>query len=306
MAPSIFDFDASFGSLEIGTFVSMFLLGIATLQAWNYFRDFSQDPMMVKLMVAAIYFADFLHSVMFAHAVHHYTISGFLNIAVLVKTVWSLEATLVIEAFIIVIVQCYFGLRVFRVTHSITLAVGIWFLALVRMGLTLGIMAASVQNGTLAVTSTRAFRYQAILETSIAAFTDVVTALALCLALLRRRTGFAHTDRLIDRIVAFTIGSGLFTSFISIAQLVAYLALSGDFVWIAFFSISSKMFSNSLLASLNERGSNRLVSLTLQRSAVTNASTRVTFTQPYVTYADQAAGETSALELGERSEKTVV
>lgn len=271
---SVFDFDSSFGALEIGTFVSMFLLGVATLQAWNYFRDFPNDPLSVRIMVASVYAADFLHSMMFAHTVHFYTLSGFDNIANLIKTVWSLEFSLLVEAFIIVTVQSYFGMRVLRVTQSMVLAAGIWILAVVRMAFTISITVLAVNNGTLAVAETAAFKWQAVLELSIAAFTDVCTALALCVGLLLRRTGFERSDRLIDRLVAFTTGSGLLTSFISIAQLVSYLTMRGNFVWIAFFSISSKMFSNSLFASLNQRPANRRV--LFERSNPTG-STRFTF-----------------------------
>ncbi|EJD36539.1 hypothetical protein AURDEDRAFT_130010 [Auricularia subglabra TFB-10046 SS5] len=202
---SIFDFDSSFGALEIGTFVSMFLLGVATLQAWNYFRDFPNDPLYIRVM-------------------------------------------------------SYFGMRVFRVTQSMVLAAGIWILAVVRMAFTISITVLAVNNGTLAVADTEAFKWQAVLELSIAAFTDVCTALALCIGLLLRRTG-----------------SGLLTSLISIAQLVSYLTMSGNFIWIAFFSISSKMFSNSLFASLNQRPSNRRI--LLERS-LPSGSTRFTFHRP--------------------------
>lgn len=57
--------------------------------------------------------------------------------------------------------------------------------------------------------------------------------------------------------------------------------MNGNFVWIAFFSVAAKMFSNSLLASLNQRGSSdRLATFNPQSSAGSSASTRVTFQPP--------------------------
>lgn len=42
---------------------------------------------------------------MFMHTMYNYTIIGFFDPAILVKTVWSLEVALVLEALIIVTVQ---------------------------------------------------------------------------------------------------------------------------------------------------------------------------------------------------------
>lgn len=115
--------------------------------------------------------------------------------------------------------QCYFGLRVLRVTQSHAMAAGVWILALLRMALTLSLTALAVRDGTLAVTQTPDFRWQAVLELAVGALTDVGTALALCVGLLGRRTGFAASDRLIDRLVAFTIGALLTVWTCSIADL---------------------------------------------------------------------------------------
>ncbi|KZV91754.1 hypothetical protein EXIGLDRAFT_836885 [Exidia glandulosa HHB12029] len=249
-SPFDYDIDSSLTAIEIGTFVSMFLLGVATLQAWNYFRDFQDDPWYIKLMVASVFGADVLHSALFCHAAHHYTVGIFHNILLLVKTVWSLEAVLILEAFIILLVQCYFGLRVQRVTRSTFVASILWVLAVFRAALTLSMTSLAIQDGTLIVTDTPQFRWQGITELSVGAFTDVGTALALCVGLLKSRTGFEASDRLIDRLVAFTV-----------------------VVWIAFFSICSKTFSNSLLASLNQRGANRLVLFEMQQRRGIGSST---------------------------------
>ncbi|EJD36551.1 hypothetical protein AURDEDRAFT_174419 [Auricularia subglabra TFB-10046 SS5] len=287
--PSADALAASFSSLDIGNYVSAFLLGTATLQAWDYFRDFPQDSLPTKLTVVTSYSRDVLQSLFFAHAVHHYAsflsplrTLALLQSAAVVDIVWSMDVTIVLESLMIAAVQSYFGLRVYRLTRSLALAIGIWSIAVFRLGITLGIAVVCIRDGTMAVVGTKVFEFQAISGTAITAFTDIATAAILCSALLSRRTGFAHTDRLIDRIVAFTIGSGLLTSFISIAELVS-VTIRDESVWIAFFSVSSKMFSNSFLASLNERGPNRLA-LSPHRgsSAVTQTSTRITFRQPPV------------------------
>ncbi|EJD37824.1 hypothetical protein AURDEDRAFT_187930 [Auricularia subglabra TFB-10046 SS5] len=274
-----FDFDTSFGALQIGTMLSMMLLGIALLQTWNYFRDFPGDSTRLKAMVGIVFFVDVLHSIFLVHAVYQYTIRGFLDFSILNRVVWSIDATLTAEAIIIVVVQCYYGLRVLRVTGSHILAGIIWLLALARMALTIAFDVTAIRDGSLNVVRTKAFRWQAVSELAIAALTDICIASVLCIALLRRRTGFERSDQLISNIVTFTVASGLLTSIVSIVQFVTYLTLPGKFVWLACFSISSKLFTNSLLASLNQRVQHRRALLPTGQSGITKeqVSARVDF-----------------------------
>ncbi|EJD49695.1 hypothetical protein AURDEDRAFT_122115 [Auricularia subglabra TFB-10046 SS5] len=172
MSQSILDFNVSFGSLEMGTYVSMFLVGITTLQAWNYFRAFPGDPVPVKAM-------------------------------------------------------CYFGLRVLKITERKSLAFAIWILSAIRLGLTISLAVTARIDGTLVVVHSGSFKWQTSLATAVGAFTDI-TALALCTGLLRRRTGSTRSDKLIDRLVAFTVGSGLLTSIITVAHLITYLTMNGN------------------------------------------------------------------------------
>ncbi|EJD36535.1 hypothetical protein AURDEDRAFT_174403 [Auricularia subglabra TFB-10046 SS5] len=281
---SIFNFDASFAALELGTFASLFLLGVATLQAWNVRGELAQSltapqPTRSAHSTFAIFqmidsisescAADFFHSMMFAHTVHFYTRAGFRDDANLIKTVWSLEFSLLVEAFIIM--TSYLGMRVLHVTQNMVLATGIWILAVVRMGFTISITVLAVNHGTLAVADTETFKWQAVLEVSIAAFTDVCTALALCIGLLIRRAGFERSDRLIDRLVAFTTGK-LWPSHQSHIYRTAGVVPNheGEFV-------SPKIFSNSLFASLNQRPSNRRI--LLERS-LRSGSTHLAFHVP--------------------------
>jgi hypothetical protein len=96
------------------------------------------------------------------------------------------------------------------------------------------------------------FRWTIISTLTIGTASDVCIAACICWGLLSRRSGFAPTDRLIDRLVGFVVGSGLLTSVVAVVEVTLY-ATRNDFIWLAFFAVLAKLFSNSLLASLNER-----------------------------------------------------
>ncbi|KZV87460.1 hypothetical protein EXIGLDRAFT_839941, partial [Exidia glandulosa HHB12029] len=273
----------SYGALEVGTSVAMMLLGIATLQTWNYFRDFPKDPPGVKLLVAVVYLADIVHSILFIHMTYQLTLTGFVqllttgNPTILLQTPWSLQASVVVIAVIIFLVQTYFSLRVLRITQSKILGIGCFVLAVVRLGLEIALEVTVVQTPTIAVIETHQFKTLVVATLSIGTFTDIVVAAAICTALLRRRTGLARSDHLVDRVVAYTVGSGLATSIVSVVELVTYVTMPRNYVWMVFFAIISKVFSNSLLASLNQRTTHRVVTLSTMSTSGSSAGASASF-----------------------------
>ncbi|KAI0710319.1 hypothetical protein C8T65DRAFT_739767 [Cerioporus squamosus] len=86
-----------------------------------------------------------------------------------------------------------------------------------------------------------------------AALTDVTIAAILCTILQCSKTGYAKSNRLINKLMAFTINTGLLTSTCACISLITFLALPGSFVYICFFLLMGHLYCNSLLASLNPR-----------------------------------------------------
>ncbi|KZV92335.1 hypothetical protein EXIGLDRAFT_836527 [Exidia glandulosa HHB12029] len=260
----------------------MLFLGIATLQVFNYYRHFPKDPAGIKSLVAIVYLADVLHSALFIHVSYHYTIDGFIRVLTtgdateLAATPWSLQASVAVVGVIIFSVQSYFCLRILRITESRLLAFMCWALALTRMGTNFALTATCIEHATIAVVDSFTFKWETIADLSLGAFSDIMIASTICVGLLRRRTGFTDTNRVVDRLVMYTIGSGAATSVVSLIELITYATMPRTYVWVAFYSLVSKLFSNSLLASLNQRGSHRLVSLSIQQHT-SGASTRVNF-----------------------------
>ena len=97
-------------------------------------------------------------------------------------------------------------MRVLRITENRFLAGGCWVLALARMAFTISLTTTIVHNGTLAVVQTHTFKWQVVCILCIGTASDIAIAASICIGLLRRRTGFAGTDKLVDRLVAYTIG----------------------------------------------------------------------------------------------------
>ncbi|KIY48680.1 hypothetical protein FISHEDRAFT_73423 [Fistulina hepatica ATCC 64428] len=88
---------------------------------------------------------------------------------------------------------------------------------------------------------------------SLAAVTDIVISIVMILLLHVSKTGFKRSTDMINRLIIFTFNTGLPTSVCAIVAVVAINALSSTFVYIFFFILMGRFYTNSLLVTLNSR-----------------------------------------------------
>ncbi|KAJ6581972.1 hypothetical protein B0H19DRAFT_1252126 [Mycena capillaripes] len=102
---------------------------------------------------------------------------------------------------------------------------------------------------------TTKLNWEVILVSSIGPAVNITVAASLVFYLWhRRRTDFHQTNRMVDTIIIWTVETTLLTTVSGALQLVLFLTHRDDCVpWIAVFLIQAKLFSNSMLASLNAR-----------------------------------------------------
>ncbi|EJD36268.1 hypothetical protein AURDEDRAFT_174658 [Auricularia subglabra TFB-10046 SS5] len=265
----------STGMLELGTALALFLTGIATLQVWNYYRNFPQDTASVKTLVMAVYCADTLHTALLLHATFHYSITSFGNFPALEPLVWSLNSSVLLNG------MTYYCLRVFRITTSAATALACWTLAVLRLGFTIAETVTLFASGDRSVTATPTFRWEITATQVVGAVSDMSIAFFICQSLLRRKTEMTHTDRMVDKIVIFAVGSGLLTGLAALAECITCLKFPDNYIFLIPYSAVAKLFNNSMLASLNERDFTRREVATLSfRAASFAADSRPTFKKP--------------------------
>ncbi|KZV90463.1 hypothetical protein EXIGLDRAFT_837791 [Exidia glandulosa HHB12029] len=275
------DLGLTFGAIEVGMVLAVFLTGISTLQVWNYYRDYPDDSTTLKSLVGVVYTADTVHSIMLAHALYHYTIVVFGDYEALEVLAKSSSGGILVAGLIAFAVQTFYALRVQRITKSRLIAGVCWLLALLRLVFCFCISVTVIASGRFEAFVTDSVRWQLVAMQCVGAASDVLIAACICAGILRLRSGLTASDKLVDKLVAFTIGSGLLTSVVAIAEIVTYVTME-NFVFITFYSIAAKLFANSLLASLNERNAMRRALPTwnsMQTRGQTN-SQHITFHKP--------------------------
>lgn len=248
---------STYGMLEIGTVVGVFLTGIATLQTWNYFRYYSCDPISMKLIVLFVYFMDTLQTLFVVVSTYQYTILFFGDYESLGLWVWGMRIAVTLNGIIAFTVQTYFCNRVRRVRKGSILAAACWLLTLTRFGLTITMSVVIWENPVASALQLTRLRWLISATLIVGAVSDVAIAACICERLIRLRgNGVRETDRVLDRLVGFTVGSGLMTSVAAVASAALYLRYR-DYSFLVPYCAVAKLFDNSLLAWLNERDHTR-------------------------------------------------
>ncbi|KZV85680.1 hypothetical protein EXIGLDRAFT_753194 [Exidia glandulosa HHB12029] len=268
------DITLTYGMIELGMALAMFLTGIATLQIWNYLSTYYQDSKLLISTVISVYVMDSVHTAFLLHASFHYLVQSFGDYEALNAVSWSIEACVIMNGFIAFAVQTFYCLRVHRLLKSNTIALLCWLLVVARFVLNFIESGTLVRSGQWKVTETVALKWQLPATLVVGAVSDIAIAASICIGLLRYRSGFSSTNRLVDKLIAYTVGSGLLTAIMAILETILYLSMD-NLVFFVPFSAVAKLFNNSLLASLNEREQNRNL-LSMRGARTSRAEIQVT------------------------------
>ncbi|PPR05110.1 hypothetical protein CVT26_012346 [Gymnopilus dilepis] len=90
-----------------------------------------------------------------------------------------------------------------------------------------------------------------ILVNALAAASDIVIAFSLCKLLHMSRTGVHRSNQMINRLIIFSVNTGFVTSFCALASLI--IAAGDTYLCIAFFFCIGRLYTNTLLVTLNAR-----------------------------------------------------
>ncbi|KAJ7108853.1 hypothetical protein C8R43DRAFT_184958 [Mycena crocata] len=258
MAPSLsFDPNPTLGALQIGVLVSYVLFGVTTTQTYMYYTRFPNDTPKFKLMVAFIWFCELAHAICIGHTLYVVTISDYGHPERLVRTPESLSTAILFSGIVGPCVQAFFSFRIYVLSKKLYVPCVCWLLSFLRM-------VGSVSVFILALEMVSLASYEAqwgwLLTTILAvgAGVDLIIASTLVYLLSKKRDlGHKSTAATVDKLIKWTIETGVVTSAGGIIMLICFETMKDNFVWLAWFVVLARLFSNSVLASLNSRASLR-------------------------------------------------
>ncbi|EJF59164.1 hypothetical protein DICSQDRAFT_138746 [Dichomitus squalens LYAD-421 SS1] len=247
--------DSTFGAVLIGTSLGLTLYGMVVHQCYRYFGTYRNDSSWIKVLVSAILVFETFHVVSSMHICYHYLVTKYSNGEALLSGVWSIDLLSAISGIIIISAQSFFAARVFllggrRYRVLVTIA-------MILLAGELGFFfAATVKAFTFpSFSDFQRYTWLVSAGAALACAADALLTGVLVNLLRSKHTGVERLDQIMDRLIKYTINTGLLTSVVNLLSLVFSVLLPSKLIYVAFGIVATKLYANSLLAALNARSS---------------------------------------------------
>ncbi|KAH9933212.1 uncharacterized protein BXZ73DRAFT_46508 [Epithele typhae] len=242
---------SSYGPIFIGVIFNTLLYGIMITQTYIYFTTFKQDRTWMKAYVGLLFLCDTVNSAFDIAFLYIALINNFVSgprLSFLSRDVHPSASSA--QAIIGSLVQLFFAWRVKVLTNSTLAVVFITACAIVSL---LGGMGTAIATHMMPeFAQLRRFKVIVIIWLVSSAMADCLITFVLVRYLRGHKTGFGQTNDFLNKIIRITVQTGLITALCAIIDLVTFL-LSSTGIHLTFNLALSKLYTNSLMSTLNSR-----------------------------------------------------
>ncbi|KAJ7643119.1 hypothetical protein DFH06DRAFT_602544 [Mycena polygramma] len=282
------EFDTTLGALCVAYVLAWGLFGVMSMQSFTYFQKFVKDTVWLKSLVAFLWALDTLQLVLIGHVLYYWVITNYANPKVLAVSVWSFNIGILVTNFIVLIVELFLARRVYILSNKNKLLTGIIvILSFTYFGFELAVQVRTFQLKKISLFFE--FQWIASVGLACAAAADLIIAASLCFYLLRSRTGIKTTDTMVNRLILYAMNTGLLTAIIVLVDMICFLTMPKNLIHIAFNLVVGKLYTNSLLATLNFRDTIRNGSKEVNTFSLGSMGTATTGGNPANSYKFRAA-----------------
>ncbi|TFK47586.1 hypothetical protein OE88DRAFT_1738500 [Heliocybe sulcata] len=235
------------GPALIGLFFNVLLYGIMITQTFLYFNSFPNDRKWMKCYVAILFLADTVNSFfdcvwMYQSVIIHFGDAEFLSSAN-----WIFAADPALTGIIAALVQMFFAWRIHILTGNR------WLVGLVVVAAFVGGVGTAVAIKFVPkFVEFQKFEPIVIVWLVSNAVCDVIITGVLTWHLRRHRTGFPATDDIVNKIIRLTVQTGMLTCIVALFD-IAFFAADSSGLHLGFNFPLSKLYTNSLMSTLNSR-----------------------------------------------------
>lgn len=219
-------------------------------QVNQYYNAFPKDPLWMKLYVATLLVSDCVNSAFNIAWVYNTLVNQFGNLDALASADWLFSSEQSMAGITSMMVQCFYAWRIQVLTKQW------WLVAIVVLSsLVSGLCAIGTAIGVSIVKDFSKFQTLDVIALPwliSCTLCDVLIAVALSAYLRKHKTGFAHTDTVVNKIIRSTVQNGMLTASFTIAHIVSYLASPTGIHMIFNYGVV-KLYTNSVMSSLNSR-----------------------------------------------------
>ncbi|KAJ7469290.1 hypothetical protein B0H11DRAFT_2283786 [Mycena galericulata] len=278
--PPNFDIASITGPMLLGHLFNYALLGCVAIQVYVYVLAFPHDKIVVKALVYSVFFLDLLETGFATHYAWYVLAGGWGDPLALLSTPWTVAALAPLTALVAFLVQLFYLWRIWVISNGskkfipILNIIGLTATASCIAGWYTGIALPDGGSGPLAQVnfkrSIKTFDLDPSVTTWLAGAMacDVMITITLVIQLaVRRNEALEATKHIVHRAIRMAIETGAVTTVAVTIELALIVNVTTTSWYIMWGLLITKIYSNSLLASLNSR------------SPIFNGST-TTFLQP--------------------------
>ncbi|KAJ7186957.1 hypothetical protein C8R46DRAFT_1058435 [Mycena filopes] len=247
--------DNTLGAYQIGVLVSLVLFGVMSTQTYIYYSRFPKDTRGMKVMVAGVWLLEFAQAICIAEALYEWTITSFgVPLFVPPKT---FDVSIFFSGVISACVQGFFSFRIYTLSRKMFIPIISWFLSFLRLVVGTAVFITAFRMTSLPKFEAQ-FGWLITTAASVGVANDLLITVTLVTILRKQRDEVqARTVPLVDQLIVWTMETGLMTTVTSLATLLCFLTMKGNLIWGGIFVVVSRLYSNSVLASLNSRATLR-------------------------------------------------
>ncbi|KAG1890105.1 hypothetical protein F4604DRAFT_1708619 [Suillus subluteus] len=271
---SVNDFDARLviGPIQVGGLLSAALFGCLSCQSYVYLAKFTNDRLVLKAVVSTVFFIQLGHFVCMISTLWTMTVSTYGDPSQLDVLPLAADLAIPLSAFTAFIVQSFYAFRLWKLSENFFLPILCETISVVAQISTLILSPRAF--GMTNLTDFEDSQISLITLSFVArAVCDLITTAAITWTLYHKRgSKLESTTTTIDRLIYWTIETGLATSLMAVIVAVLFLVLKQNFVWFGAWLMLPNVIGNSLLASLNRRLLLRETRSTLRCDAQSHSS----------------------------------
>ncbi|KAF7331478.1 hypothetical protein MKEN_00026600 [Mycena kentingensis (nom. inval.)] len=254
MQPFALDLDMSLGAYELGVLIAYILFGIAIMQTYVYFMRFTRDSRLLRALVAFVGICEVGHTLCIGDILYRFSVVAYGQPTALISAPTSFIFSVLLTAIISACVQGFFAHRIYIYSRHLLVPSICTVLISLYVTSTIAAFALSIHNVTFRGFTTQ---WQWLITTSFAIgiANDVLITGTLMYLFARDRecSGSGRRQAAVNRLLKWTLESGLLNSIFAILKFVCFLTMKDNFIVLAVYIIEAKVNANSLLASLNGR-----------------------------------------------------
>lgn len=237
----------------MGAFLACCLSGIVTVQSFLYIKLYPKDATRTKIIVAAVWFLDTMHTCFVMASVWNYLIPHFGNVQRVDYIPWTVAVTIAATAVLTIIVHCFMARRIHKLTkNDWRVTAPILILAVLRLCSACVTTAEMIRIKSF-IGFAEQFRWVFTLGLALSSAVDVLITTCLCYKLRSSRTGSHSMDEVISSLVLYTFENGLLTCAGTVLSMICWLTMPHNRLFLALHFMIAKLYANSLLATLNTR-----------------------------------------------------